>query len=854
MNNLSKFKMGLLLSVAISEVIHADVKVEWPEGEGSATIEEVMVTGTRASQLRAIERKRGAKSIMDAISSDDVGKLPDYNAADALQRLPGLSVQIDQGEGRYPVVRGIDSNLSNVTIDGNVVATPEADGRRVALDIIPSDLIAAIEVTKAITPDLDGNAVGGNVNVVTHSAFDKPEGFLYGTLQAGYNDQSGENPYGGSVVYGTTFGESDSFGVVFAASYYDRQFNTQLREGLSWNEFETGGVSAHAPELFKIFDYNIDRERWGVNLNLESRPNDNLKLYLNTFFNEFTDIETRHQIDFDIARGDATVNSPTSVSFTEGRAKLEVRQNNQIQQLLNITPGFEYSNDVITWSGNYAFAHAEEVTPLRRDFEYRSGSETNLATTFTNTGGDFIVEGAPGLDDQSNFAFRRYLTRVEATNEDVDTIRTDLSYIIDDGTAWTLTLQGGLKFRQREKTSDAERQTIEPINDFTFADTGLAIPGPDIFDGRYNLGPIVDYKAHEAYYLANIGNFEVDEEDSLIDSRAADYTVDEEITSAYFMTTYETEKLQLIGGVRVEKTESDYTAFGIVDANGDGVITESDISTLTGSNDYTNVLPSLHLKYSLSDDLSIRAAWTNTIGRPNYADLVPRFEDDDGEAEAGNPELEPFESMGLDLSIEYYFQETGVLSLGVFYKDIKNPIFSRVTTNVTYQGVAVDELVRPENSDSGTLLGLEANWQQDLTFLPEIFEGLGISANLTAVSSEGDVIGREDEDLPFLRQSDLLYNVALYYVKGEFEARIATTYQTEFIDAYGSSADDDFYFDERSQWDFKASYGLNDNMTIFTHVKNFAEDSRKEFSGRSSRLQAEEAYGWTALVGVSANF
>ena len=143
----------------------------------SRYLDEVIVTGSRVSQLLALQRKRAAESILDAVSADTVGKLPDFNVAEAIQRLPGLSVEIDQGEGRYTVIRGIDADLNNVTIDGNLVGSPEGSGRRVALDVVPSDLVSMVEVVKAITPDLDGNASGGNINVVTRSAFDSAEPF-----------------------------------------------------------------------------------------------------------------------------------------------------------------------------------------------------------------------------------------------------------------------------------------------------------------------------------------------------------------------------------------------------------------------------------------------------------------------------------------------------------------------------------------------------------------------------------------------------------------------------------------------------------------------------------------------------
>lgn len=184
-------------------------------------IEEIVVTSSRASQLLALQRKRSAENILDAVSADTVGKLPDFNAAEAIQRLPGLSVELDQGEGRYPIIRGIDSNLNNVTIDGNSVGAPEGSGRRVALDVVPSDLISVVEVVKAVTPDLDGNAVGGNINIITRSAFDSPDSFAYVSGRVGYNDKSDRVPYGGSAVWGSKLGPAENVGIVIAGSYYN---------------------------------------------------------------------------------------------------------------------------------------------------------------------------------------------------------------------------------------------------------------------------------------------------------------------------------------------------------------------------------------------------------------------------------------------------------------------------------------------------------------------------------------------------------------------------------------------------------------------------------------------------------
>jgi TonB-dependent receptor len=386
----------------------------------SEYLEEIIVTGTRVSQLLALQRKRAAENILDAVSADTVGKLPDFNAAEAIQRLPGLSVELDQGEGRYPIIRGIDSNLNNVTIDGNLVGAPEGSGRRVALDVVPSDLISVVEVVKAITPDLDGNAVGGNINIVTRSAFDTEEPFGVVSARAGHNDKSGRTPYGASATWGSTLGPNEQWGLMLAGSYYIKRYDSDLAEGLDWVEFSEGNF---APENLRLFDYDIERERIGFNANLEYRPNDSTLWYLRSIFNEFTDIEERDQLDFDAARGDQTVISDTQVANEDGRASREYRQNNQTQQLNNISLGGEFNFDNITWGWSYTFSHAEEITPKRIDWEYRSsGGAFPNTVDVSNFFWEF--DAGPAINDPANYPFRRVRRRTDAIEEDINSIKT----------------------------------------------------------------------------------------------------------------------------------------------------------------------------------------------------------------------------------------------------------------------------------------------------------------------------------------------------------------------------------------------------------------------------------------------
>lgn len=817
-----------------------------PEAEVESETE-IVVTGSRASRQQALERKREAPTIIDAVSSDNVGKLPDYNPAEAIQRLPGVSTQLDQGEPRYAVIRGVDPNLNNVTVDGNLVGAPEAEGRRVSLDTIPSDLVAAIEVVKAVTPDMDANAVGGNINIVTPSAFDRSDAFVFASARGSYNKKADRLGFGGSATVGTRFGANDDFGVVFAGSYNRRRFETDLYEALPWTEKAPG---LFAPTSIRLFDYDIMRERIGGVLNFEWRPSSDMQFYLRNIYTEFTDKEGRDQADFEIARGTQTVLSPTRIAYSRGRSTREFRRNEQTQRIYNISPGGEIRFGNLLWAFNFTHGRAEEVTPVRDDIEFRSLD--NLANTIDLSGPRVTFAALdPRFEDAANFPFRRARFRQEDIVEKLNAVRTDLTFDLTD----TSYLKVGARLVARDKLRDNRRRELLPTRSVTLASTGLALPPPDdFFGGAYVFGPRVNYPATLALIEADPSLFRPNPEFALINEFNLDYTIDEKIYAGYAMGSVELGALNILGGVRIERTDARYSAFAVFDADNDGVVEPSDIAPLTGRNRYTDVLPGLHLKYAPDPDWLVRAAWTNTIGRPNYDQAVPTFSESNDVGVAGNPDLKPFRSMALDLSAEFYPDRDSILAAALFYKRIKNPIFGRTTFDVTFNGIPLEELSRPENADKGWLLGVEVNAQYRFSMLPAPLDGLGVSLNGTYVESRVDVFGREDESIPFFRQSKWIANGALFCERGPFEARVAFSYRSPYLESIGTDADEDVYFDRRIQWDAKASYRMTEAVEVFGSVSNFTTTSRREYQGIRARRFAEELYGPTFNFGVSANF
>jgi TonB-dependent receptor len=842
--------------------VPATGSVDQPVGlKAAQALEEVTIVGYRLSQTLSLQDKKEAANIKDSVSADDAGKLPDQNAAEALSRVAGVSVTTDQGEGRYVTIRGIDASLNNVTIDSQIVGTPEGDTRRVALDTVPANLLSKLEVIKAVTPDLDGNAVGGTINIVTPSAFDDPNGrFLSASVDYGYYDLNEENPYGGSFAWGQVFGD-DRWGIVVSASYSEREFRSEnVQGGDPWQEEGDFLV----PDEFDLRDYTIERIRSGVVANLEFRPTDATQLYFRNLYHRFKDTELQPEVTFDYRNGDLENQTPTSGTFTEGEAARSVQERLEIQSIQSSTLGGEWQTGAWTLGGSVTYGESEQDTP--DDVEWAFELDDEIPMTYDTSQFFFNVEAGPEAYDAGLFEFDEVIRGGQLVEEELKIgqvdLRRDLTWGANPGF-----IKFGAKYLDRNKTSDQDLTVYDGFDgDLLLSD--VSIPGrPDFYDSErgYQFGPKVDIGAANQFFRDNQAGFEVNDADTAAESFGVDYDITEKVSAGYIMGSADVGRATIVGGVRVEHTSSDFSAFDVVFVDGD---LDGDPEQVNGTKSYTNWLPGLQVRFAARDDLIMRAAWTNTIARPSYEQNVPfrifeteEVEDDDGNPtgefegaiEMGNPDLDPLESMNFDVAVEWYLQPIGLLSAGIFYKDIENPIFNRVQTleGEVFEGRTYEELeiIQPQNAESGEIFGIELNYQQQFTMLPSPFDGLGVQIGYTYTDSEADVFDRDDP-VPFFLQSEHVGNIALYYEKRGFELRLGYTYRSEYLDSVGDEAFQDLYVDEHGQLDFKTSYELGDHFTMFLQVQNINDEPLRFYSGNKRRLAENEIYSWNALVGV----
>ncbi|MCI4588925.1 TonB-dependent receptor [Sphingobium sp. BYY-5] len=827
------------LAICLSVSAHAQAS-DADGGDQSA----IIVTGARQAQRDAIAEKMAADNTVETLRANDVGKLPDQNVAEAVKRLPGLSVANDQGEGRYVIIRGIDPNLINVTLNGQTLPAPEPAGRVVKLDDLPSAMIQAITVTKSLLSSQDANAVGGEVNIRTKTAFDNARPFfLDARASSGVYGLNRKFPYEMDGTIGGRFGADEQFGAVVSVNYSNRPIESENFQGSE--DYSHGGI----PDGNGLRDYNLTRTRLGIVGNFDWHPSDAVKLYLRTSYSKFEDHETRDQNRLAITD---YASDPLA-----GTATMLIRRREENDNTKSATLGgeFDVAGGKLEMSGGWTKAVKED--PLRSEFTFTSkkGSvaidydASTYPYTLVPTGSSAGLFTTPSL-----FTLSKYNLEQRYAYEQLWQGRADYEHPIAIGDDSAIKV--GVKYLDRHKSND-QNKTDYKNGSTVFNASSVAYQGDsDFYDGLFGFGNRIDYWAARAYAAANPSVLKIDAAGTLSDSLSSDYDVTESITAGYAMATLKFGGLALIPGVRVEHTV-DHSKAKIVDANS----TLDDDYNSFGHTSYTDVFPGLNAKFAVNPSLFLRGAVTTSIGRPNYASLAPYVvvEDDTvPNISIGNTGLKPYKAVNYDASIEFYPNKDSLFSAGFFHKDIDNPIYdySQRLTNVTYGNVdyATADVSQPVNADSETLTGVELNAQTQFTFLPGLLSGFGLSANYTHIWGHATASAIRSGNIPLFYQSSNVGNVQLFYEKYNLAVRLAFNYRSAYLDALGSDAGTDEYTDGNGQLDLHASYQVTPHFSLFTDISNLTDAPWRRYIGSKLDLIEREHYGAQYRLGVQLHF
>jgi len=812
-------------------------------GAGAVDLDRVEVRPQLESQTRAVDLKRSSDAIEDAVSSDAMGVYPDKNVAESLQRLPGVSVTRDQGEGRFVVIRGLDANLNSVSVDGIAIGTPEDASRAAPLDVIPSDSTERLRVVKSPTPDMPGDAIGGAILVESASAFDRDGRSLRGKIEASHQQLSGETSPKAAFNYSEVF--ADTFGVAVGVNYQKRTFESDNTE-VEYGNFEGGADDDLFATSLQRRKYEIERKRIGANLNLDWHPDEDNRYYLRTLYSQFDDAETRQCTIFDFGDEGITAlggNQYRVDDLAADSIQKRMRYRTKKENTFAASMGGEnrLSGAVVDYKVGYTRTEERVNDEMEARFEY-AGDDLS-ATVDQNSRVPRIALSDAGWLDNGNYDFDRVVLSPKRVDDKEHSAQVNLRFDGDNAS-----YKVGLLGRWRDRDVDSNERELRVGPDIALSDwtTGT----PEHRGGTLGQGMSSD--AMRRYWAQFGGQYSARPQDAggnALASLEEDYTAREDIFASYAMGTWDIGALRIIGGVRVENTQFSATGNSVdVASNGRSYT----VAPLTVSRSYTNVLPGLHLRYDAGDAWVLRAAANKTVSRPSFGDIAPRvgLSRGDEEVRIGNPQLDPYESKNVDLSIEKYIGTTGILSLGLFHKAIDGYIVNTVsTTDPAYPDFKVTRVI---NGNKATVKGAEFNWQQQLAFLPAGWDGLLVGASGTWLDTDFDpgVAGRERDDFMLPRASKHVYTAHIGYEKAGFSTRVAAVYRSEYLDTLGDSAAYDIYVAPNTQLDFSLDYKITANVSVYLEAQNLLDKPLELYQGTRSRTLQMEEYGRTYALGL----
>jgi len=830
-------------TVAAGETSRVDANF----GEGAIEMDRFVIEGSLVGTARAINEQRASETLTNIVAADEIGNFADQNVAEALQRVPGVSLYRDQGEGRYIVLRGLNYNYTNVKVNGASFAGADLGERATALDVIPTDMLASIEITKVPTPDLDGEGLGGQVNVKTKSPFDNP-GFQ---LSLDAQGQYAELDDVFSKKFNLTLSDTSAdgkWGYLIAPTWQEREFGSHNVEMGDWGEATAPDGSEHLIiEELEFREYEILRTRYGAAGSIEFKPDASGHYYLRATYNRFTDEELRHLTLIPFVEGTGiTALNDTSATITGVRRyarRLRIREKDQ--EVFAAVLGGERRFGSWLAEGHLGYTIGEERRPDEITARFRRNTRDQ---TFTYSFSDPYnlrltqLAGAT-LTNPANYNFQRIDLSNETGEENELDAAVDLRRDLD--TVNPAYVKFGARFRSKEKSSEAEVYEFDSAPaSFTFANLAGGLS-----NYPYLKVPLIDAEKVKQAYYSNRAAFTG--ERVFEDSETDDWDLNEDVLAAYAMGSMTFGRTNVIAGARVERTEFDTTGKELD-------LADETWTRVTSSRSYTNWLPGVYLRHDMNDRLVLRASWSNALARPNFGDIAyrTRINEEDGEIFIGNPDLETLESTNWDASAEYYLPSLGMVSATVFLKEIKN--FSYEITIPGGDPVASRgyDLTTFRNGSEGEIRGVELAYQQQLSFLPAPFDGLGFQANLTFSDSDATYPTRPGEEVPFIGQSDRIANLGISYEKSGFFARLAMNMRTERLredEPLGGDTLEDFWIDDFTQLDLSMRYRFNDRWTVYADLINLTDEPFRVFrktEGLPDRPGQIEEYGISANFGV----
>ncbi len=895
--NIRKFVLVLSGVLFSTSIVNA-------QQSGADVIEEIVVKGFVGSLKRSIDQKRNAQGFSDSINAEDLGKFPDLNIAEALQRVPGVTLNRNpQGEGEAINLRGLEPQYTRVEINRLTALGNGSDqningrlggnggGREFNFELLPAELFSNVTVTKSARAGLTEGGMAGVVQLSTPKPLDFDGLMFSASAQGNYSDVTEETDP--RLFFTFTNNLDDRIGIGAAIAYSKGTFRTNSIEGGTWHPLRsitnnvcstadagTATCTGRTPiaeanaltwRTPRVFSFVEERDNVAGTLDLQFRPSDDVEFNISVIYAELSNERNAVRPDLVLEGGAvaAVLDDPANPLLVENglvtRGTFEGIQMRPSSRLTDIDDEFfqisasvdfnQIENWTITPYLGFSSRSADRAHSL---LSFRANDATGAVPVGPSAyltyqqKGKFIDFTTPFTDLRSNpedFTLNVLIFRPTVDKDEVGTLKLDFRRIFTDTDGLT-DVNFGFRYSTREKDVKAQefrlRRDVLPNDIPGFDAVSTLVPfkvdgSSDVYSGN-NIFTVDPDLFIQVYFPSGFSG--VDSQTipgTSIDNRpgrgaSRSYNVTEDTFNAYVEANFEIGPMSLNAGVRLVRTEQ--TSLGSIVENQDRV--NERITPVSIDNSYTEFLPSLSLRYALSDDLLLRAAYSQTLTRANLRNLSPAesiFVPDAttlGSGNRGNPELQPLVSDNVDFGVEWYFEDAGLLAVNLFYKDITNLIGTEISTEIrTFLPQVGTELVTgpiafnvPDNAASATIKGLELSFQKPFSFFDnEVLNKFGFLFNATFTDSQADFGIDGDiraDGLPGLSGSS--FNTSLYFDDGRLDVRLNYSWREQYLSAFS----DDFalprFTNDFGQVDLAANFAVTDNIQLQLQVLNLADE------------------------------
>ena len=843
-NKITMKNIRLLFTILLSTAL-LQAQEKKKDSIVTTTLEEVVVDGYFGGLSKALKQQKNNLNITNVVTADQAGKYPDDNVGEALRRISGISVQNDQGEARNIVMRGFGTQLNSVTLNGDRLPSAEGDNRNIQLDLIPTNMIEAIVVKKSLTPDMEGDAIGGSVNLITRS---NPSEFRASATISGGGNPIRSGGYNTNFALVVADKMSDKFSYTLSSTIQTRDYGSDNIE-FAWNDpADWTDVNKGEIEEMDIRRYDVKRTRRSVSLNLDYNINENNSLYFKSIYNHRDDWENRFRWRAIYEDEELTIRKQTKGGIDNDKNDARRLEDQRLEKY-SLGGEHQAGNLAIDWK--VSTAKASEHRPDERYTRYQYGSvpySQNANGTpwdITNPELPYLIFADNSWNDDAQYEYKKTEEAQKLTEEDNTQFKINFELPYGESAA----LKFGAAFKDQSKMRDdvwfehdmgLGNLNLVPTFD---ADIDSYEPGGGLIPGsKYVIGNFMDARYLGGLTLggadgANFDSYVMDE------FAGANYNADETITASYIMTTNNIgANTVVVAGFRVENTDLSYIGQIFDEETGE---TPDDITETKGTKDYTNFLPSINIRHNFSDAFNVTLAYSKSLARPDYYDLVPYqySNSDDDEVEFGNSDLEATIANNFDIMAEKYVGNTGIISGGLFYKSIDNWIYTYSTDGYTYAGDTDYTFTQKRNGKSASVFGFEVAVQTQL------LDNLNLAANYTFTDSETDSVeGRND--VPLVGAVENMYNVSLAYETDKLFVRASYNYAGEQLDELGGAAWEDRYYDEQKFLDLNASYNLTDKIRLFAEAKNLTNQPLRYYQGSKEKTMQLEYYQMSWNLGL----